>query len=211
MLKRLNKACKFFPCHKGLEDCTFCYCPFYPCLDKNRGKFIYSDRHSKDIWSCQDCNWIHKTRIVDDFFNLIRKRNLRPKINLQSLKDRKVAIIILGHGSRLKKANEIILEIVKGIKQEGRDIVEPAYLQFHKPDLFTSIKNAVEKGCRKIIIVPFFLFSGNHVTRDIPKAIKKEAAKYSGVNFVYAKNLGEDSRIEIIVQDKIKEAMVKCP
>lgn len=211
MTKRLNKACRFFPCHKELEDCTFCYCPFYPCLDENRGKYVYSDKLSKDIWSCLDCNWIHKRRIVDDIFNLIRKNDHRPKFNLQSLKAEKIAIIILGHGSRLKKANKTILEIVKGIKQEGWDIVEPAYLQFHKPDLFTSIKNTREKGCRKIIIVPFFLFMGNHVARDIPKAIKKEAAKYPGVNFVYAKNLGEDPRIEIIVQDKIKEAMVKCP
>ena len=211
MTKRLNKACKFFPCHKGLEDCTFCYCPFYPCLDEDLGKYVYSDKLSKNIWSCLDCNWIHKTKIVDDVFNLIRKNNHWPKINLQRLKAEKTGVIILGHGSRLKKANKTILEIVKAIKQEEWDIVEPAYLQFHKPDLLTSIKNVIEKGCKKIIIVPFFLFMGNHVTRDIPKAIKKEAVKYPCVNFVYAKNLGEDARIEIIVRDIIKEAAVKCP
>lgn len=26
-----NRECKYFPCHKGLEDfnCLFCYCPLY--------------------------------------------------------------------------------------------------------------------------------------------------------------------------------------
>ena len=75
MVKRLNKACKYFPCHKGLEDCTFCYCPFYPCLDKKRGKYVYSG--NKAVWSCEDCNWIHKKKVVDGIFDLIRT-NITP-------------------------------------------------------------------------------------------------------------------------------------
>ena len=77
MPKRLNKACKYFPCHKGLEDCTFCYCPFYPCLDKKRGKHVYSKKN-KAIWSCENCNWIHKKKVVDKIFDLIRK-NIIPQ------------------------------------------------------------------------------------------------------------------------------------
>jgi len=71
MAKRLNKACKYFPCHKGLEDCTFCYCPFYPCLDKKRGRYVYSKK--KAIWSCENCIWIHKKKVVDKIFKLLRR------------------------------------------------------------------------------------------------------------------------------------------
>lgn len=77
MVKRLNKACSYFPCHKRLEDCTFCYCPFYPCLDKNLGGYIYSKRPRKKIWSCRDCDWIHNKKVVDRIFKLIKESGLR--------------------------------------------------------------------------------------------------------------------------------------
>ena len=77
MVRKLNKACKFFPCHTELEDCTFCYCPFYPCLNEDKGRFIYSAKFKKDIWSCKSCNWIHKSKVTENIFNLIRKKYRR--------------------------------------------------------------------------------------------------------------------------------------
>ena len=73
MVKRLNKTCRYFPCHKGLEDCTFCYCPFYPCLDGNFGEHVYSSRLKKNVWSCQNCSRIHKKKMVDGIFKLIKQ------------------------------------------------------------------------------------------------------------------------------------------
>ena len=31
--KGLDHDCEYLPCHKTLEACDFCYCPFYPCAD----------------------------------------------------------------------------------------------------------------------------------------------------------------------------------
>lgn len=211
MAKRLNKSCKFYPCHEQLQDCTFCYCPFYPCLNEDLGRYVYSPKCKENVWSCLGCDWIHKRGIVDDIFSSIRRNSRRPKTSGQKPKGQKTGIIILGHGSKRRQANKIILDIVRAIRRQGWDIAEPAYLQFHQPHLATSIRNVVERGSKRVIVVPFFLFMGNHVTRDIPRAIKKEAAKYPGVNFVYAKNLGEDSRIDEIVLDRIREAIAKCP
>lgn len=209
MIKRANKACGFFPCHKGLEDCTFCYCPFYPCLNDSRGSFVYSAKSEKGIWSCQDCNWIHKRKVVDGFFSLIRRNRPQPQSGPGRLSGGvKTGIIILGHGSKLHKANKLIPEIIKIIKRRtGYSIIEPSSLQFHHPDLSGSIKKVIQKGCKKIIIVPFFLFEGNHVKRDIPQAVKKAIDKYPGVRFVFTKSLGEDATISDIVFRNINEAM----
>ncbi|GFP28758.1 sirohydrochlorin chelatase, partial [Candidatus Hakubella thermalkaliphila] len=81
----------------------------------------------------------------------------------------KTGIVILGHGSKLREANDTIHEVVEMIKKKGWDIVDPAYLQFGQPDLSQSIKNVVQKGCRRVVIVPLFLFMGSHVSIDIPK------------------------------------------
>ena len=54
--KGLDLDCDYLPCHKKLEACDFCYCPFYPCADGiTGGEWI----KGKNVWSCQYCDWIH--------------------------------------------------------------------------------------------------------------------------------------------------------
>lgn len=207
LIKRLNKACNFFPCHKNLEDCTFCYCPFYPCLNKDLGKYVYSNKLKKPLWSCQECSWIHKRDVVNDIFVLIKKNAFPLKKETQKFKTKDTGIILLCHGSKVKSANESLLDIIKLVKKRLHlAAIEPAYLQFSQPDLKCSIKKLVDKGYKGIIIVPFFLFNGNHVSRDIPEAIRKETVQYPKVKFIYTKNVGQDVRIGEIVVERIKEA-----
>ena len=54
--KGLDHECDYLPCHKELETCDFCYCPFYPCADGITGGEWIKD---KDVWSCQHCDWVH--------------------------------------------------------------------------------------------------------------------------------------------------------
>ena len=57
----IDKTCEYYPCHASLDDCTFCFCPFYPCLDDlTGGRFVASEKTGKDVWSCKRCEWIHK-------------------------------------------------------------------------------------------------------------------------------------------------------
>lgn len=212
MIKRKNAACKFFPCHKGLEDCTFCYCPFYPCLNYDEGSYIYSAKFKNGVWACHGCNWIHKKRTVDEIFSLIRSNYCRPAAASKGVSGAgiKTGIIILGHGTKLHKANKLIPELIEKIRQKTNyNIIEPSYLQFHHPDLPQSIRKIAGNGCKKIIIVPFFLFKGNHVKRDIPQVMKKEISKYPDVTFVFTPSMGEDSRIGDIVIRRINEAMTE--
>lgn len=53
----LDYDCEYLPCHKDMEACDFCYCPFYPCADPSTGGKWIKD---KNVWSCVDCFWIHK-------------------------------------------------------------------------------------------------------------------------------------------------------
>lgn len=74
-----NRECKYYPCHFEGQDCTFCYCPFYPCLDEAKGEFIISKRCGKKVWSCKSCSWIHEEKIsraVSEELKLLRHRLL---------------------------------------------------------------------------------------------------------------------------------------
>ena len=236
MIQRVNQACSYFPCHEDLEDCTFCYCPFYPCQEEGLGCYVYSSRLKKKVWSCKSCNWIHQIKTVDRIYNLIRehgselrkdipaakvspvrnysatenKQDVSGGVRNKTLPDKCTGVVVLGHGSRLKKANALIPNIIDGLKQSlGLFRIYPAYLQLAKPDLGQSLEKLAKAGCRRIIIIPFFLFVGNHVSRDIPEIIEQEKKKYPDVRFIYTENLGEDSRIADIVADKIRENIYK--
>jgi precorrin-3B C17-methyltransferase len=57
-----NLECEYYPCHEEGQNCTFCYCPFYPCGDSATGGKWIKD---KGVWSCEDCTWIHKEEVVE--------------------------------------------------------------------------------------------------------------------------------------------------
>lgn len=57
-----NLGCEYYPCHSHPQNCTFCYCPFYPCGEGSTGgKWI----KEKGVWSCEDCEWIHSDQAVE--------------------------------------------------------------------------------------------------------------------------------------------------
>ena len=74
-VKGPNKECKYYPCHhfEG-QECTWCFCPFYPCLDPSTGgKWKVSERTGKDVWSCIDCRWVHSGTIPEKVLEGLRK------------------------------------------------------------------------------------------------------------------------------------------
>jgi Zn-finger protein len=82
-VQRINKACASYPCHEGLEDCTFCYCPLYPCEEeKHDGKYliVYQGTDKHKIWDCSGCNWVHKKNFVNEAHKIL-KEYLKTKNN----------------------------------------------------------------------------------------------------------------------------------
>lgn len=70
---RSRRNCEYYPCHFEGQDCTFCFCPFYPCEDiRTGGEFVYRATGSK-VWSCAKCNIIHKGEIADKVLKALMK------------------------------------------------------------------------------------------------------------------------------------------
>lgn len=55
-------SCDYHPCHFSGQDCTFCYCPFYPCGDEDFG-YMLTGRRGNQVWACSDCLFIHKKEV----------------------------------------------------------------------------------------------------------------------------------------------------
>lgn len=84
----------------------------------------------------------------------------------------KTAVIILFHGSRTEGSDATVNRIVAEVRRRGHfDIVQEAFLKNATPDLRESIASCVQQRAEKVVIVPFFLQLGTHVTIDIPPLV----------------------------------------
>jgi adenosylcobyric acid synthase len=66
-----NTECVHYPCHHPGQNCTFCFCPLYPCLDPELGEYVTSRRTGGRVWSCQGCLWIHRDDVSGSLFKMM--------------------------------------------------------------------------------------------------------------------------------------------
>ncbi|MFT9493686.1 sirohydrochlorin chelatase [Anaerosolibacter sp.] len=120
----------------------------------------------------------------------------------------KKALFVLGHGSQAAEADSIfeqIVEMVKGLT--SFELVGMGSLQISKPRFEEGIAALIEKGAEQVIIVPMFIFKGNHVKFDIPEKLVELKEQYPNVTFTMANHIGADERIAMIIEERAKEAV----
>ncbi len=119
-------------------------------------------------------------------------------------------IILIGHGSPKKDANNIELTgrlLHSAIHPNcNNNCVKVAYLQFAEPEIADAIRDCVQNGAKRIILHPYFLSSGMHVTKDIPEIIKESEKKYPDTEFVYTEPLGIHEKLVHVVIERICSA-----
>jgi sirohydrochlorin ferrochelatase len=96
------------------------------------------------------------------------------------------ALIILAHGSPRQESNQEIKDLateVKKISGKEYNLIEYAYLEMVEPTLLQSIDNVISKGVSDITVLPYFLNSGNHVTRDIPAMVDTAVENHPDCTF----------------------------
>ncbi len=115
------------------------------------------------------------------------------------------AILILGHGSPVKEANQTLIEIAQAVKEKGNyDIVQPAFLQFEHPDFSEAVGILAKKGAKTIIVHPYFLYMGSHVTKDLPFEIGTAEKKYPDIEIILAPHLGYHEKLVDVAVERIK-------
>lgn len=119
-------------------------------------------------------------------------------------------ILLAGHGSPKKDANSLehISKLLHEIVHPGceEECVRVAYLQFAKPGISEAIEECVKDGVKQLIIHPYFLSSGMHVTSDIPEIIEEAGRRHPEVEFIYTEPLGIHNKMAQVVYERIKAA-----
>ncbi len=109
------------------------------------------------------------------------------------------SLIVLGHGSRAPEAGMLLNWVAERLSLRFRAPVLAASLQFNEPTLAECCRRLAGEGARRIVVAPYFLFTGNHLQRDIPEVLRRLRQELAGVEIVLAEPLGADDLLVEVV------------
>ena len=68
-----NKACQYYPCHKGVKNlnCLFCYCPLYH-KEHCPGNPGYIEKEGRAIKVCTNCTFPHQPDHYDKVIEMLK-------------------------------------------------------------------------------------------------------------------------------------------
>jgi len=96
----------------------------------------------------------------------------------------RTGILVVGHGSRRKEANDDVREVAQKIAERGGfELVEPAFLEIEQPDVAAGFKRLIERGACRVTVHPYFLSPGRHTRGDLPRQVGDVAANFPGVRY----------------------------
>jgi precorrin-8X/cobalt-precorrin-8 methylmutase len=119
----------------------------------------------------------------------------------------KVALILIGHGSKLPHNRENLEKLAEILRKRSRfKIVEISFMVRNRPTIPEAIESIAKQGATKIVLIPAFLAPGVHTEQEIPEVIglkgKEPLLKAQGIEIVYGEPLGADERIAEIIEEK---------
>jgi sirohydrochlorin cobaltochelatase len=119
-------------------------------------------------------------------------------------------MLVLGHGSKRGLATDNgIREIARRLQQRfpGGPLIRPAFFEFLSPSLPDAVRQAAAEGAAEIAILPYFLFDGKEIKRDIPAELDHLRAELPHVTIRQMPNLGLDPRLARLVAQRVHEAL----
>jgi sirohydrochlorin cobaltochelatase len=105
------------------------------------------------------------------------------------------SVLILGHGSRVARANVEFEALVQAFRRRRPDLdVSHAYVELAAPLLADGLAAAAARADR-VVLLPLFLLAAGHVKDDVPEALAAARARFPRVRFEAARVLGVVNRI----------------
>lgn len=107
------------------------------------------------------------------------------------------AVILLAHGSQRTRATELgMLEVRQRLaaRLPATDI-RLAFFEFLRPTLLETARDLATQGCRRAIVLPYFLFAGKEIKYDVPAEIEAAEAAEPRIQLTQARELGVDDRL----------------
>jgi sirohydrochlorin ferrochelatase len=122
------------------------------------------------------------------------------------LDNHRTALLLIAHGSRRPEANADLEHVAAGMRQRGRyPIVRVSFLELAEPGVEAGGVACVEAGATDVILLPYFLSPGKHVTEDLAAIRDRLADRFPGVRFVLAEPLGRHPLLLDVLEQRASE------
>lgn len=121
-------------------------------------------------------------------------------------------VMLAGHGSRNRRAVDEFAVLADKLRARLPGVpVEYGYLEFANPVIHEGLEKLRATGVKRILAVPGMLFAAGHAKNDIPSVLNTYAAKHSGLDVTYGRELGVDLKMLRAAGDRIQEAIAAAP
>ena len=123
-----------------------------------------------------------------------------PRVKIPAMR----GILLVDHGSRRDDANARLEEVAAGLALRcPNTIVEFAHMELTEPSLSSAFARAISRGATEIIVHPFFLSPGRHVTEDLPRLCRQAAASTPQISWRLTEATGQSSAIYDAILERI--------
>lgn len=118
----------------------------------------------------------------------------------------KQALLIVDHGSRRAGSHELLREVGEMMRERfGLSIVHYAHMELAEPTIQQGFDACVADGAEEVIVHPYFLGPGHHVTTGIPALVEQAAGRHPGVAHRITQPLGVHPKIGEVILERIAE------
>ncbi|GAJ39165.1 sirohydrochlorin chelatase [Saccharococcus caldoxylosilyticus] len=147
--------------------------------------------------------------IHEQTFSILKTRLQEIGENIEN-PDPETAVVLLGRGGSDPDANSDLYKISRLFwEQTNYFLVEPAFMGVTTPSLEDGVERCVKLGARKVVVLPYFLFTGVLIKR-LEEKVKQFRFQYPQVDFVLAGYFGFHPELKTIVLDRLEEALGKA-
>jgi len=117
------------------------------------------------------------------------------------------AVVLVSRGSSDPDANAGLYKVARLLwDSRGLAMVEPAFVSLARPSVADALERCRLLGAKRLVVVPYFLFTGVLVDR-IAEQVAGWAAAHADVDARSGPHLGADPRIARLVLERYREAL----
>lgn len=119
-------------------------------------------------------------------------------------------VILLGHGShRTPDTDQGLREIHRRLQARlaGESRVALAFFEFLHPTLAETVAEVAASGARRAVLMPYFLFEGREIQRDIPGELAHLREQHPALAVTMAATLGTHPNMVAVAADRVRAAL----
>ena len=115
-------------------------------------------------------------------------------------------LVVLAHGSSLPQWHASVQRLVAALAPGAGGWARAAYLAPAAPALAAVAEEAAAAGLRRLVVVPYFLADGLHVTRDIPALVDAARQRHPALDIRLTASLEGHPALRTAVYARAAEA-----